>query len=86
MGDGDGPKAAVDLDRDEQEEQREPGDHLRHHQRRIDEAGEQDAPAEAASARERHRGQRAEDGRGGRGEERDAQAHPGGVEQRLIVN
>ncbi len=40
------PEAARDAAGDEQQQQRQPGDDFRHHQRRVDHAGEQRAAAE----------------------------------------
>ncbi len=55
-----GPETALGIDRDEQQQQRQPGDDFRHHQRRIEHAGEQRAAPEAFAARQRHGGERAE--------------------------
>ncbi len=84
MRDGDGPKAAIEPDRDEQQQQGEPGDHLRHHQRRVEQPGEQQPAAEPPAARERHRRERAQDrGRRSRNQ-RHAHRYPGRFQHRAV--
>ncbi len=46
--------------RDEQQQQRQTGDDLRHHERRRDETGEHRAPAKSRVAHQRKRGKRAQ--------------------------
>ena len=65
--DRDGPEAAFDVDRHEQQQQRQPGDHLGHDQRRVDHAGEQGTAAKAAEPHQRDRRKRAEHRGGGGG-------------------
>ncbi len=72
MGDDDGEVTAIEVDRHEQKQQREAGDHLRHDQGRIDHGGEWQAAAEAESGQS-HRCHGAEHGRKRRRDGGDAE-------------
>ncbi len=85
MSDDDRPEAAVHIERDEQQQQRQPGDHFWHHQRSVDHAGKQQPPAKPSHARQGDGRERAEHGCGGCRQEGDTEADPGGAEYRLVV-
>ena len=72
------------FERDEQQQQRETGDHFRHHERCSGHGGEHRAPPERPKAHQREPRERTEDDGDGRGHGSDLQRQQRGVEDLFV--
>lgn len=84
MGHDHGPESAGNVERDEQQQQRQAGDDLGHDQRRVDHGGEDEASPETPEAGEGYGGAGSHYGRQKRGHEGHAKAHPGGGDELVV--
>ena len=81
----DGEYPAIKPDADEQQQERQAGDHLWHHQWRVNHAGKQCPPRKPPGPHKHKCRHGAKHGRDARTDDGDLNRHPCGIQKRLIL-